>query len=445
METELPKNVFMPALGMAQETGLILKWLKAEGEEVTPGEPLLEIETDKATVKIEAPVAGILANISAQAGDEVPVGQVIAVILAPGEKAAAPAAAAVPQRPAAGRPVAAPKPPVLASPVAARLAAEHEVDLQKIRPEGGRIQKADVLAYLETQPDGRPETRRGGRLPASPKARRLAHEQDLDLASVRGSGPDGAVLAGDVLAAVRAPALLAPTQAPAVEPSPDLQTLPLSRIWQVMVRRMTDSWANVPHFFLVREANASRFLKWHDKAQARAERTLTYTDLLVKLVAAALDRHPRMNARWHDDRIVMNQEINVGLAVAVDEGLVVPVIHQAGRLGLNDLAARREELVSRARTGTLSLDDIRDGTFTISNLGMYGVDAFNAIVNPPQAGILAVGRVADRVVPLNGLPAVQPMTTLTLSCDHRVIDGAQAARFFKTLVEFVEDPLGVLD
>jgi pyruvate dehydrogenase E2 component (dihydrolipoamide acetyltransferase) len=186
-------------------------------------------------------------------------------------------------------------------------------------------------------------------------------------------------------------------------------------------------------------------VRWREGAQARLAEKLTYTDLLVKLAALALRKHPRLNARWETDRIVLNEAINIGLAVAVEEGLLVPVIHRADHLGLGELAARRTELVSRAQAGKLSLDDLREGTFTISNLGMYGVDAFNAIVNPPQAAILATGRIADRVVPVDGQPAVQPMLTLTLSCDHRVVDGARAAQFLQTLVTFIEDPLGVLD
>jgi pyruvate dehydrogenase E2 component (dihydrolipoamide acetyltransferase) len=172
---------------------------------------------------------------------------------------------------------------------------------------------------------------------------------------------------------------------------------------------------------------------------------LTFTDLLVKLVAQALRHHPRLNASWTGGAIMANAAINVGLAVAVEDGLLVPVIQQADQLGLNDIAARRQALVARAQTGKLSLDDMSSGTFTLSNLGMYGVDAFNAIVNPPQAAILATGRIADRVVPVDGQPAVRPMMTLTLSCDHRVVDGARAAQFMQTLTRFIEDPLSMLD
>jgi pyruvate dehydrogenase E2 component (dihydrolipoamide acetyltransferase) len=414
----------MPALGMAQETGTLLQWLKAPGQSVTQGEPLMEVETDKATVEIEAPASGVLAQVTAGPGDVVPVGHVIAVIFAPGE---APQAGA---------------PPVEASPVAARLAAEHRLDLAQVKPEGGRVRKEDVLAYLAAQPRPLPE----GRVLASPKARRLARERGIDLRSLRGSGPDGAVLAGDLPepapASVPVPAASAP--APAPQPAqPD--TLAVSRMWQVMAERVTQAWTSIPHFYLIREAHAAQLVAWREEAQQRVSEKLSYTDFLVKLVAAALRGHPRLNAAYRDGSILLNSDINVGLAVAVEAGLVVPVIHRADQLGLGQIAARRAEIVARAQAGKLSPDDLAGGTFTISNLGMHGVDAFNAIVNPPQAAILAVGRLAERVVPVEGRPAVASMITFSLSCDHRVVDGARGAQFLQTMAELVEQPMRLLD
>lgn len=414
----MAKEVIMPALGMVMESGVLLRWFKAEGEPVTRGEPLLEIETDKTTVEVEATASGILAQITARPGDEIPVGQPIALILAPGETAPQPASA---------------RPEVLASPVAARIAAEHNLDLARVKPGGGRIQKDDVLGYLSQQPAAPAD----GRQPASPKARRLAGEHNLELAAIAGSGPAGAVLAADVLQAAAARA-----EAPS-PPVPELA--PLSRMWQVMAQRLTESWQTVPHFYLEREVHAGPLLAWRAGAKERFEPQATLTDLLVKLVAVALRRHPRLNAMWRDGDVVLNNEVNVGLAVAVEEGLLVPVIHQADRLGLQALAQRRQELVARAQAGKLAVADLQGGTFTVSNLGMFGVDAFNAIVNPPQAAILAVGRVADRVTPVGGQPVVQPMVTLTLSCDHRVVDGARGAQFLQTLAGLIEDPLSALD
>ncbi len=427
----MAKDVVMPALGMSQETGTLLQWLKAPGDIVAKGEPLMEVETDKATVEVEAPANGILANVIAQPGEVIPVGQTIALILAPGE--------AIPQ----------PNPTsvsVSATPIAVRVAAEHNVDLSQIKPKGNRIQKEDVLAYITAQqnPLGLKDPKGlkpNGRTLASPKARRLAQERGFDLKAISGSGPDGAVLAADVLT-MQAPTPMAvmPIEAAAVP-----ETLGVSRMWRVMVERISQAWTTVPHFYLLREVNATRLIAWREDVQKRVTEKITYTDLLVKLVAAALRQHPRLNASWQKDAIVLNSDINIGLAVAVDEGLIVPVIHHADRLSLSQLATRRAELVIKAQMNKLPLDDISGGTFTISNLGMYGVDAFNAIINPPQAAILAVSRIADRVVPLNGQPVVQPMMTFSLSCDHRVVDGARGAQFLQTLAELIEDPLRLLD
>jgi len=442
----LAKDVIMPALGMAQETGKLLQWLKSAGDSVTKGEPLMEIETDKTTVEIEAPATGILANVTAQIGDEVPVGQRIAIILAPGEAAPAlPTVTAVPTGQAALPNQPSAPPVVRATPVAQRIAAENKLDLSQIKPSvsGGRVQKEDVLAYLAAQrKPGNGSSNGQQRQLASPKARRLAQEQGLDLRTVTGSGPDGAVIAADVLAAATALKTSVPV---AAAPAPSGETLSVSRMWQVMAERVTQAWTTIPHFYLIREVNAAPLKRWLAEARERSTEKITITDLLVKLTSSALRQHPRLNASWLNGGIVLNSHVSVGIAVAVEEGLVVPVLQDSDGLGLSQLAARRTALVAKAQAGKLSPDDISGGTFTISNLGMYGVDAFNAIVNPPQAAILAVSRIADRVVPVDGQPAVQPTMTLSLSCDHRVVDGARGAQFLQTLADLVENPLRMLD
>lgn len=457
-------DVILPALGMSQDNGKIVRWLKAEGEEVAQGEPLVEIETDKATVEIEAPASGRLARVVASDGDEVPVGQVIAAILAPGE--AAPRLSTQPVEPrnsgqplseehrptsletraatdgaaawtAGGRPQA-----IAASLLASRIAADHQVDLSQVKVSGQRVQKADVLAYLQNHHQAAP----GGNLPvtASPKARRLAREQGKDLSAIKGSGPQGAVLAADVLAASIAQRP-GPTSAPAIL-ADEARSLDVSTIWRIMAERTTQSWTGVPHFYLTREVDASRLIAWRNHLLAHQEvADITYTDLLAKIVATALRLHPRLNATWSGGKITLLPEIHLGLAMAVEEGLVVPVLHQADILGLRDLAQQRKELIAKARAGRLRPQDISGGTFTISNLGMYGVDAFNAIINEPQAAILAVGRIAERVVAVKGQPTVLPMLVLTLSCDHRAVDGARGAQFLDTLANLIEEPLGLLD
>jgi pyruvate dehydrogenase E2 component (dihydrolipoamide acetyltransferase) len=448
-------NVIMPALGMAQESGIIVRWLKSEGDTVSKGEPLVEIETDKARVEIEARASGILAHVVAAAGDEIPVGQVIAVIGSHNEAlpgtglpdGAGAAPSAQPAKPSQ-QPVnngsaasAALSSDVAASPLASRIAAEHNVDLHLVKPAGKRVQKADVLNYLHQQGAGNTTLTHARLVPASPKARRLLAELGIDAASLIGTGPDGAVVAADVLLARQQREGIIGADAVAQANTHELAT---GSIWRVMAERTTQSWTTVPHFYLARDVNASRLLTWREQLRKRSPVNVTYTDLLVKLVAATLREHPRLNAAWSKSKILLNDEIHVGLAVAVDEGLVVPVIHRADQLSLSEIAERRSDLVARAQASKLRPEDLQGGTFTISNLGMYGVDAFTAIINPPQAAILAVGRIIQRVVPVDGRPGVQPMMALSLSCDHRVVDGARGAQFLSALADLIEEPLGLL-
>jgi pyruvate dehydrogenase E2 component (dihydrolipoamide acetyltransferase) len=435
----MPATVIMPALELAQETGKVIRWLKAPGETVRKGEPLVEIETDKVTVEIESPANGVLGDVTAREGDVVPVGQAIARIFAAGEAASS---ASPPVSSPAGHAEAAAPREIKASPLARKLAAEHGVDLAQVKTASGKIEKADVLAHVERQKA--PASGNGAavhgvavRLPAaSPKARRLAAERGLDVGALRGTGPGGAVIAGDI------PAAAAPAAVPAA--SIEGKGEGVSQVWRIMAERMTASWTSAPHFYLVREVNVSRLVAWREQAGKQTGARITYTDLLVRLVAATLARHPAANVSWKDGSLVRHPEINIGLAVALDDGLVVPVLHRADALSLPEIAARREDLVTRAQGGKLRLADIQGGSFTISNLGMYGVDAFSAIVNPPQAAILAVGRIVDRVVPLKGQPAVQPTMVLTLSCDHRALDGARGAQFLGALADLIEEPLALL-
>jgi pyruvate dehydrogenase E2 component (dihydrolipoamide acetyltransferase) len=444
----------MPALGIAQETGLITEWLKQEGDMVTEGEPLLEIETDKTTAVLDAEASGILTHVTAFAGDEVPIARTIAWILAPGEslpaealpmeavdestEATAEPTPKLPLETATPVSVGTTYAPLTATPLAGRIAQEHGLDLTLVKPEGGKVTKNDVLAYLDEQdgtgqPVAEPAANGAALLPASPKARRLAAEKGYDLRAIPGTGPDGAVVTADVLA----------YQPPVARP---VQSAPArtSRAWQIMAQRLAESWRTVPHFYLTRDVNATAFLDWHKVAQKKTEETITYTDLLIKVAAAALQHHPRVNASWIDESIQYNKAVNIGLAVAVEDGLLVPVLHEADRMSLSEIAVARKGVVGRTHAGKLKLNELQGGTFTISNLGMYGIDAFSAIVNPPQAAILAVGRISDRVVPVKGKAKIRPMLTLTLSLDHRVVDGARGAKFLETLINFIQEPLSIL-
>jgi pyruvate dehydrogenase E2 component (dihydrolipoamide acetyltransferase) len=395
----MPVDVIMPALGMAQETGKVLRWFKDDGEAVVKGEPLLEVETDKVTVEIEAPGDGTLSGIGAPAGAEVPVGTVIAVVLAAGETAAVPAAA---------------------EPVA-------DVEPRLVRE----------VEALAAAPAGAAAATNRRRPLASPKARRLAEARGVDVAALSGSGPNGAVTAKDVESYSGAPAPSAANGAG--------DTFEVGSVWRVMADRTTRSWQDVPHFFLTRDVDASRLESWRAAARRKpgAER-VSHTDLLVKICAEALKRHPRVNASWREGTIVGGPGVNVGVAVATDDGLVVPVVHRADTLDLGAITARRVAVVDAARAGKLRPDDVREGTFTISNLGMYGVDAFQAIVNAPQAAILAVGRILEKPVAVNGDVVVRPVLTLTVSFDHRVVDGARGAEFLDTLAELIEEPAGLV-
>ena len=450
----MAKNVIMPALGMAQESGILVNWLKREGELVTKGEPLIEIETDKATVEIEAAASGLLAGITAKGGDVVPVGQTIAWILQPGEPLPASAPANLPLGKKTTNPISdndikpqksnAPsgKSPLEISPLARNIAEENGVDLSLIAPSGKRIEKADVMAFIQKHKETATENLSykkpihvgPQKILASPKARRLATERSLDLEVVSGSGPQGAILAADVI-----------KFSETIEPT-SVETP--TTVWRLMAEHMTKSWTTVPHFYLIREVEAGNLIEWRNHIAPVLEEKIgvkpTYTDLLVKLIGVVLVEHRRLNAAWSEKGIVWNQEINIGIATAVEQGLIVPVIHAANTASVREITTQRHELVERAQNRKLRPDDISGGTFTLSNLGMYKVDAFNAIVNTPQAAILAVGRIADRVVPIKGQAVVKPMMTLSLSCDHRVVDGARAAQFLDDLSNLIEDPWRLL-
>jgi pyruvate dehydrogenase E2 component (dihydrolipoamide acetyltransferase) len=401
-------SVVMPALEMAQETGKLISWLKKEGESVAKGEPLLEIETDKAVMEIESPGDGVLAGVKIEAGAEVPVGQTIAWIVRPGE---------IPP----GDEVA--------------IESGRKTTLASVPATAATSTAASANQSAPSAPSTHP-------VKISPKARRLAGERGVNLADIRGSGAGGEILASDILAAAESKASVL---APAVDNSS-----PISRL---MAERTTQSWTTVPHFFVVREVDAGALNEARQKlgpqilgtkTEKSPELKLTHTDLLVALVARVLAKHSRVNASWTGGGVRTNPEINIGIAMALDDGVVAPVIQNAANSALGDIAVQRRDLTERARSGKLRPSDIAGGTFTISNLGMFGVDAFTAIIIPPQAAILAVGRIADRVVPVGvgpeARPGVRPMMTLTLSSDHRVVDGARAAEFLRDLVEAIANP-----
>jgi pyruvate dehydrogenase E2 component (dihydrolipoamide acetyltransferase) len=396
-------SVVMPALEMAQDTGKLVSWRKKEGEAVAKGEILLEVETDKAVVEVEAQAEGILGGVKAQPGDVIPVGHTIAWLLGPGES--------VPTGDA----------PTQAAADAARPAS---------------ASSSSAAQAPKAAPAGAPSDGRQVRI--SPKARRLAKENNIDIATLRGSGPDGEILAADILAAASAPA-----GAAAVAPSSGGEEK-LSSIGRLMAERTTQSWTTVPHFFVTRELDASALNHARGELLRDIEKSLgvrpTHTDVLVALVARTLAKHPRVNGTWTGTGIRLNPEINVAVAMAVDDGVVTAVIRNAAKLGVGEIAVQRRDLTERARANRLRPEDLSGATFTISNLGMHHVDSFTAIIVQPQAGILAVSAIKDRVVAVDGHPAVRPIMSLTLSSDHRVVDGARAAAFMHDLVGMLLEP-----
>jgi pyruvate dehydrogenase E2 component (dihydrolipoamide acetyltransferase) len=412
------------------ESGTIVRWLKSEGDPVEKGEPLFEVDTDKATQEVEAESSGVLLRIAVSEG-EVPVGETVGVIGEPGEVADMPATTErMPSEPAGTNG------DVETPPVGREEPAE-------ARPTEFSAAISDALDATE-------------RVKASPLARRMARERGVDLIGVKGTGPEGRIVAEDVERAAMAPpggpkepaveAEPAAAPAAAVEPAPahgehaEAEVVPLTKLRATIARRLTDAW-QVPVFQLtvsVEMTHANALIERSRELEPEARPTVT--DLLTKVCARALVRHPEVNVQFNEEGLLRFATANVGLAVAAPQGLVVPVIHAAERLSLVEIAVQRAAVVGRARVGKLQQADLEGGTFTISNLGMFGVEQFIAVLNPPQAAILAVGATVDRPVAVDGDVVVRPMMTVTLTVDHRGVDGAPAAEFLRTVKTFLEDP-----
>jgi pyruvate dehydrogenase E2 component (dihydrolipoamide acetyltransferase) len=433
------KEVTMPRMGQSMDEGRVLHWLKEIGAEVKRGEAIAEIETDKAVVEMEAFVTGTLVEIVVPEGELVPTGTVIAYI-DDGQPEAEPASLTpTPAKPAEtlappaianeGKPTRRGK-RVNASPVARRLADEHGVDLTQVKGTGpgGRIGKADVERCLAQR-----EAERPPRVDASPVAKRLADERGVDLAQVKGTGPGRRIGKADVEAWLEAQREDVPT--PETE---GVKHVSLSKIKQTTARRMTESKATAPHFYVSMDIEMSQALALRDWLQAQGQE-VSINALILKATALALTRYPHLNATFAGDELHVHPHVNLAVAVALDDGLITPVIHSCESLSLIEMAAAAKQVVERARAGRLHPEDLDGGTFTVSNLGMFGIKHFEAIVNPPQAAILTAGAVRrvpvfdarDRVVPTQ-------LLTATVSADHRVTDGAEVAQFLQELKATLE-------
>jgi len=452
----MPTAVIMPKFEMAQETGKVAAWLKAEGDAVRKGEAILEVETDKLTVEVESPADGTLAGISAEPGQVVPIGQPIAYVLRAGETLPAqtsqpPQPGAQPTREAKQSPMV--QPTVAASPLAARMAEDLGLDLAAVTGTGprGQVTREDIESHLRAAGELQVESDRSAAgasaaplaAGAVPAARRLARELGVDLKQVRGSGPAGRVQSWDVSTfAETAAGISHPPSAAGALPA-IRRLIPLTNIRRTIAERMTTSVREAPQFTVAVEADMTRALAIvEDLKTAKTDQPrITLTAFLIRACAWALVQHPEANSAFLDGQVAEWDEVNIGVATAIDAGLIVPVVCGADRLGMRAIASRLADLTVRAREGRLKLEDLQGGTFTLSNLGMFGIDHFTAIVNPPQAAILAVGRVAKRaMVAEDDSLVVRPTSTLTLTSDHRVLDGASAARFLQTIQRALEHP-----
>lgn len=407
----MAQEVLMPKLGLTMTKGLIIKWLKGEGEAVQAGEPLLEIETEKLANTVECPADGVLLKQLGREGESYPVTEVIGWVGQAGEAlpdAPGAAAAAAEAAPAAAAP---------AAPVAAKAA-----------------------------------ERKGGRIAISPLARKIAADRGIDYTALAGSGPGGRIVKADILAAVEsgagratAAAQTAPVAVSAAGGPAVAQAIPYAGMRRAIGENMLRSWREVPHVTNHVSVDAGELLALRKTVNAGASEAgekVSVTDLLVKIIARALAKMPAINASLQGEEIHCYSDVNISLAVALDNGLVTPVIRVADKKSLSAISREARELIAKARDGGLAPDDLAGGTFTLSNLGGYGsVDTFTPIINPPQAAILGVGRTVDTVMPVAGVPVVRPMMGLSLSYDHRVIDGAKAAEFIQLVMGLMENPI----
>ena len=426
----MSSQVTLPRLGQGMESGTIVKWLKSEGDRVEKGEPLYELDTEKVTQEVEAEASGVLLKILVSEG-EVDVGKPIGVIGEEGEQVEEPEATD-----AAASADEAEKKEAASAEAGESAEKPSTAPKREGEREQGRRANAEEKPAAAGTEDGR---RDGGRVKASPLARRLAKERGIDLASLQGTGPEGRIVAEDVERAGASPGWAAPAEAV----SGEVETVKLTKVRRTIARRLSEAW-QAPHFQIGMSADMTSAVHLRERLVERAGESgvrPTYSDILTKACAVALLQHREVNAHYAGDEVHLFPTANIGIAVAAEQGLLVPVIRSCERLTIPQIAEARADLVQRTRAGKLTTQDLDGGTFTISNLGMYGVERFVAVLNPPQAAILAVGAIEDRVVvDEDGDVVVEPRLELTLSCDHRAVNGAVASEFLRAVKELLEEP-----
>jgi pyruvate dehydrogenase E2 component (dihydrolipoamide acetyltransferase) len=406
----------MPRLSDTMTEGVIAKWHKAIGDAVKPGDLLAEIETDKATMEFEAPIGGVLLHIGAEAGRPIPIGAPIAIIGKTGEDITgllgqADGSKAAPQ----------------AMPQSALVIESVPVSPVPIRSSESHLSERS--------------TDSADRIKASPLARAMARQSGIDLRQLQGTGEKGRIIRRDVEAHLAQVVATSPSSAlPAASPVSTYKEVPLSQMRKTIARRLTASMQQAPHFYLTRSIRMEAAAAWREKLNTLSPIKISFNDLIIKAVATALRKHPYLNAAWMEDHIRLYEEVHIGFAVAVEEGLLVPVIRQADRKGLSEIAAETVALAQKARERKLTPEEYTSGTFSISNLGMYGIEEFTAVINPPEVAILAVGAITPTPVVKGETLNVERRMRVTLSCDHRVVDGATGAQFLQTLALLLEEP-----
>jgi len=434
-------EIVLPQWSMGMADGTIVRWLKHEGDTVTAGEPLVEVEAAKVTSEVEAEVSGVLARILVAEGETVPVRTALCLIETADEVRASAEAPTEPVESATGAstpvpPVASSQPTVQVTPVARRMAQELGIDLSQVRGSGpgGRIVTEDVQRAIDEAARPAPPTAASATVQVIPAARRLAQEHGIDLGQVRGSGPGGRITVEDVQRVIAAqPATSVPPALPAAE-----QVIPLIGMRGAIARRMHQSLQNSAQVTLITEVDVSALVQLRE--ELKQQFALTYTDLVVKAVARALKGHPHLNAWLEGEQVQLVQAIHIGVAVALDEGLIVPVVRDADRRSLREIAQETQRLTLCAREGTLTREEVMGSTFSVTNLGMYGIDAFTPIINPPESAILGVGRIYEKLVRDPQGAEWRHVMTLSLTFDHRAVDGAPAAAFLQTIGKYLENP-----
>ena len=441
-------KVVMEALSPTMEEGRLVKWVKNEGDTVAKGEVLAEVETDKAVMELVARGDGVLRKRVLGEGQTAPVGQLVGVIAAADEDigsilASAPAAAetagggaaaAAPATPAAP---AAPPTPGTPAPTATQAPAAAQAPSAPA-PSGPAPSGPAPSAPV-------PPHENGGRPRSSPLARRLASDRGLDLGRVQGSGPGGRIIKRDIEAATTAGPAATPSAAPRPAAAGDYTDVPLTQIRKTIARRLTESIGPIPTFYLTMEADLTRTAELRQAmTEAGNEFKVSFNDIILKAVATALARHPEVNAHWLGDRVRQFHRVHLGMAVAIEDGLITPVLFDADRKGLGELSQEARDLAAKARARKLTPNEYTGSTFSVSNLGMFGIDQFTAIINPPESGIIAVGAVEEKPVVVDGQVVVRKRVRFTMSCDHRVIDGATGARFLQDVRRMLENPLMIV-